>query len=117
MRPKPIEQPLPVMSRPDPPEKMRDIAAVEPLALHHERFGPDRFFNRAEQHVDIEHVPVNGMSKPAIIDPRHSIARAEDDVDRVVATECLAQPMRESQFDAVKKPSVWMSTTDASNCP
>src|SRR6478672_1242585 len=80
---------------------MRDIGAVEPFAFHDERFGPDRFLDRAQERVDAKHLTVNGVLEPAVIDAGHTIARAENDVDRVVAAESLAEPVWEPELGAI----------------
>jgi hypothetical protein len=74
---------------------VRDVRAVEPLALLDERFRPDHLLGRAEVHALVEDVIGHGVVEPVLVDTREAIARAEDDVDEEFAVVGFAEPVRE----------------------
>src|ERR1051326_7786535 len=72
---------------------MRDIGPVVTLALHHERLGPDRFLDRTEIDASTEHFGLFSMTKPFIVDPRRTVAGAENQVGEIFAAIRLAEPV------------------------
>jgi hypothetical protein len=67
------------------------------LAFHDQSFGPDHLLGGNELDVHAEHLFLHGMLEPAVVHHGHAVARAEDQVDEVLAVMRLAQPVRERE--------------------
>src|SRR5687768_13960636 len=79
-------------------QDVRDVTAVEPLALHDERLGPDHLLGRDQTYGMVEHGGLDAVAEPVVVDRGHPVARAEDHVDEVVAAARLAEPVGERQL-------------------
>jgi hypothetical protein len=82
---------------------VRDIGAVEALALLDEGLRPDHFFNWAEAHGNVEDGVSGSVAEPFVVDHGDAVARAVDDVDEVLAAVGLAQPVGEWDFCGVSR--------------
>ena len=94
VRTKPTQQTLPIQFASTSKQQVRDVGAVEPLALLDERLGPDHLFGRAQPNRHVEDVVRCGVREPLVVDVGNPVARAEDDVDEVLAVVGFAQPVR-----------------------
>src|SRR5690349_8081046 len=90
-------QPRPVDAVGRGAQDVRDVAAVEALPLHDEGLRPDHLLGRNEPDGAAEDLVEHAMVEPLVVDDRDAVAGAEDDVDEVVATPRLAEPVRERQ--------------------
>src|SRR6267378_1379294 len=92
------DQPRPVDALGGGSQDMRDVAAVEALALHDEGLRPDHLLGGDEPHGPAEHLFPDAVTEPLVVDGGHAVAGAEDDVDEVVAAPRLAEPVRKRQL-------------------
>src|SRR5262245_15840 len=79
-------------------QDVRHVGAVEALALHDERLRPDHLLDRNEPDGAAEDLLRYAVLEPLVVDDGDAVARAEDDVDEVVAAARFAQPVREGQL-------------------
>jgi len=77
---------------------VRDVGAVEALALHDERLGPDGFFRRAELHRNAKDFLLDGVLEPAVVDFGDAVAGVENDVNEVLAVMRFGEPMVEGDL-------------------
>jgi hypothetical protein len=80
---------------------MRDVRAIEALALLDEALGPDHFFGWDQRHGLVEDVVVQSVREPLVVDARQAVARTEDHVDEELAVVGLAEPVGECGFGGV----------------
>jgi hypothetical protein len=83
---------------------VRDVGAVEALALHDQSLRPDHLLGWNEAHRHPDHFRRHGVIEPDVVDLRDAVAGAEDQIDEVVAVKCLAEPMRKRQLRLVSRP-------------
>ena len=73
---------------------MDHVGAVEPLALHDVRLLPDHLLGRNDQDAHAEDVVLGRAREPLVVDRRHTVPAAPDEVDEQVVLERLAEPVR-----------------------
>src|SRR5688500_14778614 len=78
---------------------MGDVSPIESLAFHDESLGPDHLLSRDEFDGHTEHGAVDGVFKPFLVNSRHAVAGAENDVDEVLVMKRLGEPVRKGGFD------------------
>ena len=96
-----IDEAPPVELVADRVDDVRDVGAVEALALHDQPLRPDHLLGRNQLHVDVEDDAVDRVVEPQLVDDRDAVAGAEDQVDEVVALERLAEPVRKRELRLV----------------
>jgi hypothetical protein len=101
VRSKTIKQAGPVQTCTTGVQYVDNICAIIAFALHDVALGPEHFFRRAEVHRYAKHLGCYSMCKPHLIDLGNAIARAEDDVDTIVATHGLTQPVGKGQLSVI----------------
>jgi len=55
-------------------QNVRDVGAVEALALLDECLGPDHLFGWAQLDGPVENVVAGGIGEPLVVDARHAVA-------------------------------------------
>ena len=86
-------------------QDVRDVGAVVALALHHERLLPEQLFDRRDLHRHAEDVGFERVREPHVVDAADAVARAEDEVDDVVALLGLGEPVRERDLGVIARPA------------
>src|SRR5205085_12178636 len=60
--------------------------------------GPDHLLGGGEPHGPAEDLFLDAVVEPVVVDGGHAVARAEGDVDEVLAAPRLAEPVRKRQL-------------------
>src|SRR6266545_3423611 len=95
------EQPLPIEHGSAGVQEVRDIGAIEALALHDEYLLPEDLFYGAQSGWQAEDKILRGMREPFVVHGAKPVSRVEDDVDVVVPTKRFGDPAGISQLGAV----------------
>src|ERR1051326_3974213 len=82
---------------------VRDVRAVEALALHDQSLRPDHLLGRNQLDVHVEHFLSHRELEPSVVDTRDAVARAENQIDEVLAFVGLAEPVRKRQLRVVSR--------------
>ncbi len=98
-----IDEPPPIHPVAGGEDDVRDVRAIEALALHDQALGPDHLLGRDEPHLDVEDDALDRVIEPELIDGRHAVAGAEDEIDEVFAFERFPQPVRKGQLALVSR--------------
>ena len=94
-QPRPIDVVLPGANQ------VQHVGAVEALAFHQKRLGPDHLFDRHQPHRKTERFVPRRMREPVVVDFRDAVAAGEDEVDEklaLAAAERLAEPVRKREL-------------------
>src|SRR3954469_1980965 len=75
-------------------KQMRNIRAVETLALHDVTFEPERFFRRGDGCAFVQHSLFARSFKPGIVHFAQAVSGTEDQVNAILPAFSFPQPMR-----------------------
>src|SRR5690349_9956274 len=80
---------------------MIDISAIEPFAVLHINFAPNRFFGRQYFNVKAQEIYGTRMLEPFIIDAANVIGRIENDIDVIFSFKYLGKPANIGKLDTI----------------
>src|SRR5262245_4945929 len=80
--------------------QMSNVTPIVTFPLHDEGLGPDHFFRPTKLHGEAEHLTGYRMFKPEVINFTQTVARTENNVDKVILVIDLREPMGKSEFCA-----------------
>jgi hypothetical protein len=72
---------------------VRDVGGVAAILLEDERLLPDHLLHGRQLHRRPEHLGVDGVLEPFVVDGAHAVAGGEDHIDEVAVRERLPEPM------------------------
>jgi hypothetical protein len=82
---------------------VHDVRTVEPLALHDERLLPEQLLARYDLHRHAEHLRLDRVLEPTVVNGAGAVAGAEHEIDEVLVPPRLREPVREGELGSVAR--------------